>query len=55
MTKNIHEIRDPIHVFIRLSTDERNVLDSKPFQRLRNIHQLAMTYLILSKRHPSSV
>ena len=43
--KNIHEIRDPIHVFIRLDNDERKVLDSHPFQRLRHIHQLAMTYL----------
>jgi len=38
MAKNWHEIRDPIHVFIRLSTDERRVVDSIPFQRLRNIH-----------------
>ena len=41
----MHEIRDPIHVFIRLDNDERKVLDSHPFQRLRHIHQLAMTYL----------
>lgn len=46
MAKNIHEIRDPIHVFVRLSTDERKVLDSRPFQRLRHIHQLALTYLV---------
>ncbi|OHB54400.1 MAG: phosphohydrolase, partial [Planctomycetes bacterium RBG_13_44_8b] len=46
MAKHIHEIRDPVHVFIRLDTDEREVLDSRPFQRLRQIHQLAMTYLI---------
>lgn len=46
MAKNSHEIRDPIHIFIRLSTDERKVVDSIPFQRLRNIHQLAMSYLI---------
>ena len=44
--KIFHEIRDPIHVFIRLSTDERKILDSRPFQRLRNIHQLALTYLV---------
>jgi HD superfamily phosphohydrolase len=29
-----------------LDSDERNVLDSKPFQRLRHIHQLGMTYLL---------
>lgn len=46
MAKHIHEIRDPVHVFIRLDTDERKVLDSCPFQRLRQIHQLAMTYLV---------
>lgn len=46
MAKNIHEIRDPIHVFVRLSSDERKVLDSSPFQRLRHIHQLALTYLV---------
>ena len=46
MAKNFHEIRDPIHVFIRLTTDERQVVDSIPFQRLRNIHQLAMSYLV---------
>lgn len=44
--KHRHEIRDPIHVFIRLDTDERKVLDSRPFQRLRQIHQLALTYLV---------
>ena len=44
--KRTHEIRDPIHVFIRLDSDERKVLDSLPFQRLRHIHQLALTYLV---------
>jgi HD superfamily phosphohydrolase len=46
MIKHIHEIRDPIHVFIKLDSTERKVLDSRPFQRLRYIHQLAMTYLV---------
>jgi len=46
MAKRIHEIRDPIHNFIRLDSGERNVLDSRPFQRLRYIHQLALTYLV---------
>jgi uncharacterized protein len=45
-TKHIHEFRDPIHVFVRLDTDERRVIDSRPFQRLRHIHQLAFSYLI---------
>ena len=44
--KQYHEIRDPIHVFVRLDSDERRVLDSGPVQRLRHIHQLAMSYLV---------
>ena len=46
MPEDVHEIRDPIHVFVRLDSDERRVLDSAPFQRLRHIHQLALTYLV---------
>ncbi len=46
MPKHVHEIRDPIHVFVRLDSTERDVLDSAPFQRLRHIHQLALTYLV---------
>jgi len=41
--KNEHEIRDPIHVFIHMNSDERRILDSPPIQRLRHIHQLALT------------
>jgi len=46
MAKIFHEIRDPIHVFVRLTSDERKVLDSPAFQRLRHIHQLGLTYLV---------
>ena len=46
MAKHIHEIRDPVHTFVRLDNDERQVLDSRPFQRLRHVHQLALTYLV---------
>lgn len=46
MLKYHHEIRDPIHVFVRLDSDERKILDSRPLQRLRHIHQLAMTFLV---------
>lgn len=46
MAKNWHEIRDAIHTFIRLDSAERAVVDSAPFQRLRHIHQLALTYLV---------
>lgn len=46
MAKEFHEIRDPIHVFVRLDSAERQVLDSLPLQRLRSIHQLALTHLV---------
>lgn len=36
-----HEIKDPIHGFVRLSQAERLLLDSAPVQRLRHIQQLA--------------
>ena len=41
-----HEVRDPIHTFIRMESAERAVVDSIPYQRLRYIHQLALTYLV---------
>jgi HD superfamily phosphohydrolase len=44
--KYLHEIRDPIHAFVRLDGDERRVVSSRPFQRLRAIHQLSMSYLV---------
>jgi len=46
MSKLKHEIRDPIHGFIKVLQDERKILDSKPIQRLRDIHQLGLTYLL---------
>jgi HD superfamily phosphohydrolase len=46
MTKGPMEIRDPLHVFVRLDPQEHDVLNSAPFQRLRSIHQLALTYLV---------
>ncbi len=45
-TKVLHEIRDPLHVFVRLDSDERRILDSRPVQRLRHIQQLALSSLI---------
>lgn len=38
--------RDPIHGFIEVSDLENKIIDSLPFQRLRNIKQLAMTYMV---------
>lgn len=46
MVKRTHEIRDPVHQFIRIDNRERRAIDSVPVQRLRQIHQLAMTYLV---------
>ncbi len=39
-------IRDPLHGFITLSTDEKKLISTEPFQRLRRIKQLGTTYLI---------
>lgn len=44
MAKLIHEVRCGIHGFIRFNNLERKLIDSRPFQRLRDVHQLAMTY-----------
>lgn len=46
MEKQFHEIRDPVHVFVRLDSDERRVVDTASLQRLRHIHQLALTFLV---------
>jgi HD superfamily phosphohydrolase len=40
------EIRDPIHVFVRFRPDEEKIIGSRAFQRLRYIHQLALTYMV---------
>ena len=44
--KRRHEFCDPVHDFISVDSDERRVIDSPPLQRLRHIHQLAMTHLV---------
>ncbi len=46
MTERPHEMRDPIHGFIKLSETEKKLIDTKVFQRLRRIRQLAMTFLV---------
>jgi HD superfamily phosphohydrolase len=46
MSNALHEFRDPIHSFIKLDSEERKLVDSRPFQRLRHIHQLALSYLV---------
>lgn len=42
--KTFSELRDPIHAFVKVDSDEVRVINSPEFQRLRNIHQLALTY-----------
>ena len=46
MSKRRHEVRDAIHVFVDFDDDERRIIDSPAFQRLRHIHQLALTYKV---------
>ncbi|MCY4615442.1 MAG: HD domain-containing protein [Chloroflexi bacterium] len=40
------EIRDPIHGFILFDALERALLNSRAMQRLKYVHQLALTYLV---------
>jgi len=42
----MYQFRDPIHGFISVSDGELKIIDSAPFQRLRNIKQLSTTYLV---------
>jgi HD superfamily phosphohydrolase len=46
MTKLKHEVRDAIHGFVHFDSLEKRLIDSRPFQRLRCIHQLAMSYQV---------
>lgn len=46
MIERPHEMRDPIHGFIKLSEKEKKLIDTQVFQRLRRIRQLAMTFLV---------
>jgi len=40
------EIRDPVHGFIYRDSHERELIDTKVFQRLRSLHQLALAHLV---------
>ncbi len=46
MIDRSYEMRDPIHGFIKISKKERDLIDTKVFQRLRRIRQLAMVFLV---------
>ncbi|TRO47965.1 HD domain-containing protein, partial [Candidatus Bathyarchaeota archaeon] len=39
-------IKDPIHGYIRITESEKKIIDSRPFQRLRRIKQLALSFLV---------
>jgi HD superfamily phosphohydrolase len=41
-----HEVRDPIYGFVEYNNLERDIINSLAYQRLRNVHQLALTSLI---------
>ena len=40
------EFRDPVHRFVHVNPYELNIIGSSPFQRLRYIHQLGLTYYV---------
>ncbi len=42
----MYQFRDPVHGFIDVTEEEKRIIDSPPFQRLRNIKQLATTNLV---------
>lgn len=44
--KPVAEIRDPVHGYIKITEQERDVIDSPFVQRLRRIHQLAGAYMV---------
>ena len=46
MMADSHEMRDPIHGFVKLSDKEMALINTRVFQRLRRIRQLAMTFLV---------
>jgi uncharacterized protein len=46
VTKHEHEFRDPVHTFVTVSSDERRLIDSQRFQRLRSINQLGLSHLV---------
>ena len=42
----VAEIRDPVHGYIKITDEERRIIDSPFVQRLRRIHQLAGAYMV---------
>ncbi|WPX08480.1 hypothetical protein [Anaerocellum danielii] len=46
MSEKLYKFRDPVHGFIYVRPLELKLIDSFPFQRLRNIKQLAFSHYI---------
>jgi HD superfamily phosphohydrolase len=46
-----YKILDPIHGFIRFDALEQKLIDSMPFQRLRYIRQMGVTYFLYPGAH----
>ena len=46
MSKQFHEVKDGVHGFVVFDQFEKLLIDSSPMQRLRCIHQLAMSYQV---------
>ena len=46
MAERPYRVRDPIHGLIELSEKEIDLINTKVFQRLRRIRQLAMAFLV---------
>jgi HD superfamily phosphohydrolase len=46
MPKVRHEVRDVLYGFVEFDDLEKQLIDSRPFQRLRSIHQLATCYQV---------
>ncbi|HJJ56145.1 MAG TPA: HD domain-containing protein [Methanocorpusculum sp.] len=44
-------IKDPVHGYITVPEDILPFIDSKPLQRLRNIHQMGFAYLVYPGSH----
>jgi uncharacterized protein len=46
LLRYVAEIRDPVHGYIKITEEERAIIDSPFVQRLRRIHQLAGAYMV---------
>lgn len=44
--KAVHEVRDPVYGFVKLTQAEWQIVNQSAFQRLRDIRQLAMGHLV---------